>query len=226
MKIAVIIPALDEEAAIGRVVGEVPRPLAAEILVVDNGSTDRTADVARAAGARVISEPRRGYGAACMAGALSAQDADVLVFLDGDRSDDPREMPAVLGPLLDGSADLVIGARAHRLREAGAVSSHQEFGNRLVTGLLRLLYGLALTDIGPFRAIRADVLRELGLEHRTHGWPVEMIVKAARKGYRVVNVPVSCRRRVGRSKVAGTLVGSLRAGYHLLLTTLKYAWRN
>ena len=222
MRITAVIPALDEEAAIGLVVKEIPRDLVEEVLVVDNGSTDRTADVARAAGARVIHEPVRGYGAACLAGARAAQAAGILVFLDGDGSDNPSEMPAVLRPVLLGEADLVIGAR---VPEDGALAAHQRFGNLLVTWMMRLLYGLPLSDFGPFRAIRADVLQDLGMEHKTYGWPVEMIVKAARKGYRVVEVPVSCRKRIGHSKVAGTLKGSILAGYHLLATTVRYAWR-
>ena len=225
MRIAVVIPALDEEDAIGVVVREVPRDLVGEIIVVDNGSIDRTEEVARAAGARVIREPTRGYGAACLTGAMAAQDADVLVFLDGDRSDDPSEMLAVLRPVLDGQADLVIGSRTAGLTEEGALTSTQRLGNRLVTWMVRLLYGLRLTDIGPFRAIRVETFRDLGMEHKTYGWPVEMIVKAAKKGYQVVNVPVSCRKRIGRSKVAGTVKGSLLAGYHLLSTTVRYAWR-
>lgn len=225
MRITVIIPALDEEQAIGTVVNEVPRDLVSEIIVVDNGSIDRTAEVAEAGGARVIREPMRGYGAACLAGAMAACHADVFVFLDGDRSDDPREMPVVLAPLLDGRADLVIGSRTAGFTEKGALTSQQRFGNRLVTWIVRLLYGVTLTDIGPFRAIRASVLRDLGMEHKTYGWPVEMVVKAAKKGYRVMNVPVSCRKRIGVSKVAGTMKGSILAGYHLLSTTVRYAWR-
>jgi glycosyltransferase involved in cell wall biosynthesis len=207
-------------------VGEVPRALVHEIIVVDNGSTDRTAARAAAAGARVVQEPRRGYGSACRAGALAAADADVLVFLDGDRNEDPRELPRVLGPVLAGEADLVIGSRVRGGAAPGALTPQQRVGNRVVTTLLRLLYGLSLTDIGPFRAIPARVLRDLGMEHETYGWPVEMVVKAARRGYRIAEVPVSCRPRLGRSKVAGTLTGSLLAGYHLLFTTLRYARRH
>lgn len=225
MRIAVIIPALNEEDAIGLVVREVPRDLVSEIVVVDNGSSDQTAEVARAAGARVIHEPMRGYGAACLAGATAVEDADILVFLDGDRSDDPAELPVVLRPVLEGKADLSIGARVPDRTQAGALPLQQRVGNRVVTWMIRLLFGVSLADIGSFRAIRAETFRILGMEHKTYGWPVEMIVKAAKRGYRVVNVPVTCRKRIGRSKVGGTLRGSLLAGYHLLATTLRYAWK-
>lgn len=221
--VVAIIPALNEEPAIAEVVRAVPRALVTEIIVVDNGSTDRTAEVARAAGARVIVEPLRGYGAACLAGVRAAQGADILVFLDGDRSDDPAELPRVLEPIVDGRADLVIGSRV-RGAAAGALTPQQRAGNRIVTLAVRLLYGLRLSDIGPFRAIRRDVLRALDMREPTYGWPVEMVVKAANRRLRIVEIPVTCRPRLGRSKVSGTLRGTLLAGYHLLRTTLRHAW--
>jgi glycosyltransferase involved in cell wall biosynthesis len=223
-RVTAIIPALNEELAIGEVVREIPARLVHEIIVVDNGSTDRTAEVARAAGARVVAEPGRGYGAACLAGVRAAHGGDILVFLDGDRSDDPAEMPLLLRPLLEDRADLVIGSRVLGSAAPGALTPQQRLGNRLVTGVIRLLFGLRLTDLGPFRAITLESLGALRMEHRTYGWPAEMIVKAAKRGYRVVEVPVGYRRRLGRSKVSGTLKGSLLAGYHLLWTTLRYAW--
>ena len=223
MQISVIIPALDEEAVIGQVVRAVPSDLVQQVIVVDNGSRDRTAEVAQVAGARVVREPRRGYGAACRAGIQAATEAEVIVFCDGDGSDDPVEMPSILRPIFEDQADMVIGARTWC--EEGALTPQQRIGNQLVLSLVRLLYGLKLTDLGPFRAIKADVLRDLQMEHRTYGWPVEMVVKAAKKRYRIVEVPTSCRKRIGRSKVAGTVRGSLLAGYHLLFTTLRYAWR-
>ena len=222
-RVSVIIPALDEEAVISQVVRAVPRDLVQEVIVVDNGSRDRTAEVAQAAGAMVVRESVRGYGAACRAGIRAATEPEIFVFCDGDGSDDPKEMPEVLGPILEDQADLVIGARTYC--EEGALTPQQRFGNQLVLSLVRLLYGLKLTDLGPFRAITAKALWDLTMEHRTYGWPVEMVVKAVKKGYRIVEVPTSCRKRIGRSKVAGTVKGSLLAGYHLLLTTLRYAWR-
>jgi glycosyltransferase involved in cell wall biosynthesis len=226
MRIVAIIPALDEEAAIGGVIRAICRNLVDEVIVVDNGSRDATAAVAKAAGATVIHEPQRGYGAACLAGARAVRQADILVFLDGDGNDDPTEMPRVLQPILEGQADLVLGSRTTGQGDHSGLTPQQRVGNYVVTSLVRRLYGLRLTDIGPFRAITAPTFDALGMGHKTYGWPVEMVVKAAKRGCRIVEVPVSCHPRLGRSKVAGTLKGSLLAGYHLLMTTLRYAWKD
>jgi hypothetical protein len=174
----------------------------------------------------VVREPTRGYGAACFAGANAAAGADLLVFLDGDRSDVPEEMPSILDPILRGDADLVIGSRLAGRREPGAMPPHAVFGNRLASRVLRALYGVRITDLGSFRAIRRQALLDLRMQERTFGWPVEMIAKAARRGYRIVEVPVSYRRRIGRSKVAGTVKGSILAAYYIFATALRYArWR-
>jgi len=224
--VVAIIPALDEEGSIGQVVAAVPRDAVSEVIVVDNGSSDRTAHVAGRHGAVVVREPRRGYGAACYAGVMAAAGADLLVFLDGDRSDVPEEMPSILGPILRGEADLVIGSRLTGRREPGAMPPHAVFGNRLASRVLRALYGVRITDLGSFRAIRRQTLLDLGMQERTFGWPVEMIAKAARRGHRIVEVPVSYRRRIGRSKVAGTVKGSILAAYFIFATALRYArWR-
>jgi glycosyltransferase involved in cell wall biosynthesis len=222
MRVAAVIPTFNEEGAIGRVIAALPRELLARVIVVDGGSTDATVAVARAAGAEVICEPRRGYGRACATGA-AASDSDVIVFLDGDFSDYPDEVPLLLGPIARGDADLVIGSRLRGRRERGALPPHQHFGNWLAAHLLRRLFGLRVTDLGPFRAIRTTVLRDLAMEQMTYGWPVEMMAKAARRGYRVVEVPVSYRRRVGRSKISGTLRGSTLAAYYIIGTALRYA---
>ena len=226
MYIIAIIPALNEEEAIGQVVTAIPRDVVSQVIVVDNGSTDRTAHVARAAGAVVIPQPERGYGAACHAGLMAAGGADLLVFLDGDRSDVPQEMRLVLAPIFQGRADLVIGSRLAGRREPGAMLPHALFGNWLATKVLRSLYRVRITDLGSFRAIRRTALLDLDMQERTFGWPVEMIATAARRGYRIVEVPVSYRRRIGRSKVAGTMKGSLLAAYHIFATAFRYVrWR-
>jgi len=225
MRIAAVIPALNEEESIGQVVAAVPRDLVVEVIVVDNGSTDRTAAVASIAGARVVTEPQRGYGAACKAGLDAAFQADILVFLDGDASDQPGELTILVDPVTRGEADLVIGSRLLGRREAGAMPPHAVFGNWLTSLLVRLLYGVCVTDIGSFRAIRRADLVALDMRERTYGWPIEMIVKAAKRGYRIHEVPVTHRKRIGKSKVAGTLMGSLKAGYFILFTTFRYAFR-
>lgn len=222
MKISVIIPTLNEEGAIGSVVRAVPADRAHEVIVVDNGSTDNTADVAASAGARVIFEPHAGYGSACLAGAKAAADADILVFMDGDRSDDPRELPIVLDPVLDDRADLVIGSRLKGNLEKGAMPLHGRLGNYFIVWLLRRLYGVEITDIGSFRAIKAQTLFSLKMEQMTYGWPVEMVVKSARKGHRMLSVPVTYQRRIGRSKVTGTIRGTILAAYFLVFVPLKY----
>jgi glycosyltransferase involved in cell wall biosynthesis len=225
VKIVAVIPALNEEGSIGRVVAGVPRNLVAEVIVVNNGSTDRTAEVAASAGARIISEVERGYGAACKAGLDAASEADILVYLDGDASDQPEELGNVLRPLLRGEADLVIGSRLLGRREAGAMPPHAVLGNWLTARLVRLLYGVRITDLGSFRAVRRTHLVALDMRERTYGWPIEMIVKAARRGYRIHEVPVTHRKRIGKSKVAGTVVGSLKAAYSILFTAFRYVMR-
>jgi glycosyltransferase involved in cell wall biosynthesis len=222
MKISVVIPTFNEEQAIGEVVRAVPIDRIHNIVVVDNGSTDDTAAQASLAGARVVFEPRPGYGSACLAGAKAAADADVLIFLDGDRSDDPRQLETVAGPILENQADLVIGSRIQGILEKGAMPLHGRLGNRFIVSLLRLLYGVNITDIGSFRAIRSQILFDLKMEQMTYGWPVEMVVKAARRDLRIQSVPINYRRRIGKSKVTGTIRGTILATYYMFFVPLKY----
>jgi glycosyltransferase involved in cell wall biosynthesis len=227
-KITVIIPALNEAGNIRPLVAELLQAVAApvQVIVVDNGSTDATAAEAVAAGARVVSEPRRGYGYACAAGTAAANDADVLAFIDGDFSFSPSELPALLAPILSGQADLVLGSRPLGGIAPGAMLPQQRFGNWLVSRTMNALYDLSLTDLGPYRAVRRSLLIDLHMQEMTFGWPAEMMVKAARRGARLVEVPVSYHsRRAGRSKVSGTLRGTLLAGWYILRVTLRYAGR-
>jgi glycosyltransferase involved in cell wall biosynthesis len=219
MRVTLIIPALDEAAVIGDVVRRVPRAAVDEVVVVDNGSTDGTAAVAAAAGARVIVESRRGYGAACWTGVQAlAPDVDVAAFLDGDGSQHPEELPRVLAPVLAGAADFTLGAR----RRCADHPLHARVGTRLVAALIAVRYGVRLSDLGPFRAIRVELLKRLGMQDRAFGWPVEMVVKAAARRARIVEVEVTQAARVGgRSKVSGTVTGSLRAGYAFVATALR-----
>lgn len=224
-RIAVIIPALNEAGNIAGLVAELRAVVTAEIIVVDNDSTDDTAAVAAAAGARVVTEPRRGYGYACAAGVAAAHGADLLAFMDGDGSFLPAELPALLAPLRAGRADLVLGSRPLGHIAPGAMPPQQRFGNWLAAGLMRLLYRMDVTDLGPYRAIRRDLLERLVMCEMTYGWPTEMMVKTARRGARIVEVPVSFHpRRSGKSKVSGTLRGTLLAARYILGVTLRYAW--
>jgi glycosyltransferase involved in cell wall biosynthesis len=225
MKVSVVIPAFNEEQAIGRVVRAVPKELVDEIIVADNGSTDGTARQAAAAGARVIHEPRRGYGSVCLAGARAARGSEVVVFLDGDRSDDPAQLDTIVTPVIQDQADLVIGSRIGGELEKGAMPVHGRLGNRFIVFLLKLLYGVRITDIGSFRAIKTKNLFDLKMEQMTYGWPVEMVVKAARKKLRIRSVPIKYRRRIGISKVSGTFKGSIMAAYYMFLVPLRYLIR-
>jgi glycosyltransferase involved in cell wall biosynthesis len=216
VRVAIVIPTLDEAGSIGRVLDDVPASLATQVLVVDGGSRDSTREIAAAKGARVILEPRRGYGRACLTGIEQATGVDAVVFLDGDYSDRPAELPRLLAPIRDGTADIVLGSRLRGRMAAGAMPWHQLFGNRLAAGLIRLLYGVRLTDLGPFRAVRRDVLEALALREATYGWAVELPTRGARSGYRVVEVPVSYHPRIGVSKISGTLRGTLGAAWCIL----------
>jgi len=225
VSVVVIIPALNEAETIAALVAGA-RQHAQWVVVADNGSTDGTAAVAREAGAEVVVEPRPGYGYACAAGTARALAPGVatLVYMDGDGSARPEELPRLLAPLDARTADLVLGSRVLGGAERGALAPHQRFGNALSAALMRRLYGIAVTDLGPYRAIRAGLLRDLDMREMTYGWPTEMTVKAARRGARVVEVPVTWAvRRAGRSKVSGTVRGSVLAAVYILGVTLRYA---
>ena len=226
--VTVIIPALNEAGNILRLVTEVLSlhiPGAKlSVIVVDNGSTDATAKEALAAGAKVLQENRIGYGYACAAGAAGAQESEILVFMDGDYSSLPSEMPAILTPLIEEKADLVIGSRESGGIAPGAMPYHQRIGNRLACWLMNYLYDLSLTDLGPYRAIHRDLLIKMKMSEMTYGWPTEMTVKAARGGLRIIEVPVKWhRRQAGRSKVSGTLRGAILAAWFILGVTIRYA---
>lgn len=223
---SVVIPTHNEAQAIGRVLADLPPDLVTEIIVVDSNSNDRTPEIAATMGARVIREPRRGYGQACLTGLAAAESPDVVVFLDGDYSDRPSELPILLEPIVDGRADITLGSRLGERCSAGALPWHQALGNRIAACLIRVLYGLEITDLGPFRAGRADVLRALALEQTTYGWAVEMILKGALAGYRVVEVPVSYYSRIGKSKISGTVKGTLGAGWFILSLIVRYYFRH
>jgi glycosyltransferase involved in cell wall biosynthesis len=223
MSVSVVIPALNEEETIVGVLDGIPGTIVDQVIVVDNGSTDATARLAQAHGALVVREDRRGYGAACYAG-FQTTSAEVVVFMDGDGADNPTQIADLAAPILVDEADLVIGSRTRGEVERGALLLHARFGNWLAALLMRALYGLRVTDLGPFRAIRRSVLAELDMQEMTYGWPTEMMVKAAKNGYRVMEIPVDYRRRAGgRSKISGTIRGTALAAYYILGTTIKHA---
>ena len=226
MNAALIIPALNEEGSIGQVLEEVPDGLFAAVIVADNGSRDRTAAVARAHGALVVREPARGYGNACLRAIRELPEGiEVAVFMDADGSDSPADAERLLRPIREGRADLVLGSREMGGREPGALRAHQRLGNFAALLLLRLLCGHRYSDLGPFRAIRVDRLRELEMRDRNYGWTIEMQIKALRRGLRVIEVPVACRRRrAGESKISGTLWGSLAAGAKILWAVARFSF--
>jgi glycosyltransferase involved in cell wall biosynthesis len=225
VRVSVIIPTRNEAEAIGQVLGDLPWELVSEVIVVDSCSSDETPAIAARMGARVISEARSGYGRACLTGLASANAPDVVVFLDGDYSDRPRELPLLLAPIVEGRADISIGSRLAAARATGAMPWHSVFGNRLAAKLINRLYGLPITDLGPFRAARAEVLRAAQLEETTYGWAVELILKAAIRGFRLVEVPVSYHPRIGRSKISGTVKGTLGAGWYILSRIVFFYFR-
>jgi glycosyltransferase involved in cell wall biosynthesis len=225
MRVSVIIPTHNEAQAIGRVLVDLPSDLITEVIVVDSNSNDGTPEIAARMGAHVIHEPRRGYGRACLTGLAAANSPDIVVFLDGDYSDRPSELPILISPIIQGHADITLGSRLGKQRIPAALPWHQAFGNRLAAALIRILYGLKITDLGPFRAGRADLLRTLRLEETTYGWAVEMILKGALNGFRVVEVPVTYYPRIGKSKIGGTLKGSVGAAWFILSLMVRYYFR-
>jgi glycosyltransferase involved in cell wall biosynthesis len=225
VRVSVIIPTHNEAQAIDRVLADLPSNLVTEVIVVDSNSNDGTPEIAARMGARVVQEPRRGYGRACLTGLAIANSPDVLVFLDGDYSDRASELPILLAPITGGRADITLGCRLQERRSTAALPWHQVLGNRLAARLIRVLYGLQITDLGPFRAARADVLRALALEETTYGWAVEMILKATLAGFRVVEVPVSYYPRIGKSKIGGTLKGTVGAAWFIFSLILRYYFR-
>ena len=222
MRVSVIIPTRNEAQALQHVLADIPAGLVSEVLVVDSNSTDGTPEIAVRMGARVIHEPRRGYGQACLTGLAQVSSPDVVVFLDGDYSDRPAELPRLLEPIGSGRADITLGSRLAGLRTPGSLPWHSVLGNRLAARLIAFLFGPQITDLGPFRAARADVLRALALEETAYGWAVEIILKGALHGFRIVEVPVSYHPRIGKSKISGTVAGTLGASWSIFSRILLY----
>ena len=221
-----MIPTHNEAQSIGYVLADLPANVVTEVVVVDSNSTDGTPEIAAKLGARVIQEPRRGYGRACLTGLAASNSPDIVVFLDGDYSDRPNELPLLLTPIMEGCADIALGSRLGRQNVRGALPWHQTFGNRLAAFMIRVLYDVKISDLGPFRAARTEVLRRLALEEMTYGWAVEMILKGALAGFRIVEVPVSYHPRIGKSKISGTLKGTLGAAWFILSLIVRYYLRH
>jgi glycosyltransferase involved in cell wall biosynthesis len=222
---SIIIPAINEEESIGLVLNDIPKDIAREIIVVDNGSHDNTANVTENLGAKVMLEPLRGYGSACLRGiSVLKKDTDIVVFLDGDYSDYPQDMHTILKPILTGKAEMVIGSRMLGAREKGALLPQAVFGNKLAAFLIRLFWGFRSTDLGPFRAITYKALLALSMVDKNFGRTVEMQIKALKKGLRITEVPVRYRKRVGVSKITGTFSGTVRAGTKIIYTIFKYGF--
>ena len=227
-KIKAIIPAFNESLSIGKVVEDIPKDLVNEVIVVNNNSTDATADIAAKAGATVLKEERKGYGYACLKGMEYVahlpkdEKPEIILFVDGDYSDYPEEAREIVQPIIDGSLDMVIGSRALGNTEKGAMLPQQIFGNWLATTLIKLFYKVEFSDLGPFRAIQYQKLLDIGMEDQTYGWTVEMQVKAAKLGLRCGEVPVRYRKRIGKSKVTGTVKGTILASYKIIFTIFRY----
>lgn len=225
-KIVVIIPAFNEENAVGKVINAIPKDWVEEIVVVNNASTDDTRIAAEKEGATVLDQPLKGYGNACLKGIEYVNDKStkpsIIVFLDADYSDYPEQLPELVKPILEDQMDMVIGSRALGEREGGSMTFPQVFGNWLATRLIRLFYGYKFTDLGPFRAIRWDSLMQIEMQDKTFGWTVEMQVKAAKLKLKCTEVPMAYRNRIGKSKVSGTVYGTVMAGYKILYTIFKY----
>jgi len=226
MKVSIVIPALNEEASIGQVIAGLPRDLVHEIIVADNGSEDRTAEIAAVNGAKVVRADRRGYGSACLAGIAASDHPDIIAFIDGDLSDYPEDLPNLIMPIEIDDAELVIGSRTIGQVEPGSLTQQQKYGNWLATRLIWLFFGVKFTDLGPFRAITREALERIRMEDTNYGWTVEMQVKAAQHNLRCVEVPVRYRKRIGVSKISGTWTGTLSAGYKILYTIFRYALKS
>ena len=225
-KTTVVIPAYNEEESIGKVLNDIPKTYVDEIIVVDNASTDGTAREAQKYDVRVVTEYKKGYGAACKKGIIEAKDPDIIVILDGDYSDYPEQLPCLIEPIIAGEADFVLGSRVLGKREKGALVPQAYWGNKLATGMIKLFFCYTFTDMGPFRAIRSETLKKLNMTDDTFGWNAEMQIKALKHNVRIKEVPVDYRKRIGKSKISGTVTGTVKAGWKIIFTILKYKYAN